>query len=208
MRSSESLSILNWWSHGERSSFASNDLYSPHLDSTAFIQNTVMATLNLLEQYDITGLYAGGSTLPGSLRIEAIASEATSSSARHILTELETAINGTADLLSALTRFEEDGRTQRQCAKPVLAKTESCADIAQLFRDLTSAQSVLVLLTTLKAILEHSTNETWRRQTSGASGCNLAVSHALTKVHVEALDAMTMGITETRQAIQAEYTGA
>ena len=103
-----------------------------------------------MEQFDIVGIYTGSSVPPYSSRIEAITSEAVSNSSRYILAELEVAIATTLDLLSALTKFNRDGRSQRACARPALAVNDSCVDIAPLFDSVASAQSILALLTTLR----------------------------------------------------------
>lgn len=155
-----------------------------------------------MEQFDVVGIYTGSSVPPYSSRIEAITSEAVSNSSRYILAELEVAIATTLDLLSALTKFNRDGRSQRACARPALAVNDSCVDIAPLFDSVASAQSILALLTTLKDVLKGGVDGSWREQTLGVSGCNFAVSLMLTKAMGKALDGMFLDVAEARQTVQ------
>ncbi len=167
--------------------------------------------MTVLERYDFIGFQAVRSAPPISSRIQAISSEAMFDSLRYILAELDASISSTSDLLSALIRFQQDGRTHCQCAKSVLADSGSCADIDPLFHGIIPAQSVLARLTTLKDILDDSTDEAWGMQTSGMSGFSFAMSLALNTAHGEALDAMVLTVSEVRRAMQpmqAGYTGA
>ena len=161
------------------------------------MQKTVVGVLALMEMLDLFGL-----SPPRCPRITAIYSQATSSSSHHIASEVEAAITATLDLLSALTKFNLDGRTQRQCTRPTIAASDSCADIAPLFDGVASVQSLLPLLAILKDVLEGRMDESWGKQ---VSALGFPVSITLMKASGEALDAMLQSVAEMRQTMQMGY---